>query len=524
MYRCGVVSRGADLASLRSRVAVTSGLASSRHAGKNSISSNVHLTSRNTALQALAFRYSSSSPCASGGRIGSAAVPTMTISQLRRSVFASTSFCRVRPLGAQPFGAEAGPHLRLFHTSRSAFAEEQNNAPQKSPYQVFVDTFREEWSKSKELQDNIKALQDETGKMSESEAYRKAKEAYDKARSGTSAASSKTAETIRMAGKVVGDAASTAWDSPIVKTTRQAVNTTAETVDKATAPIRETKIYKEVSEVIDDGSSRRYGGFEERELRRKRRAEREAKRLQAELKSGHIASSKSVTENPDAGMNVVVHKDAAWKESWEEFKSNSGVFQSLNSIRQRIDESDNAFISTVRGIADRIGGFFAENEFAQVTRMFKDMDPTFQMEGFLNEVREYILPEVIDAYVKGDDDALKIWLSEAPYNIWNASAKQFREAGLYSAGRVLDIRGVDIANARILSPSDVPVLVISCRAQEVHIYKSVKTGEVAAGTEDHIQQSTYAMVITRIKEEIDDPETKGWRILELVRGQTRDWT
>ncbi|KAK9432964.1 hypothetical protein V1505DRAFT_339009 [Lipomyces doorenjongii] len=521
MYCRGIVGKGADCASLRSRVAATSRLASSRHVGVNSIATNTGLMTRKTVLQNLTVRHSSSSQSASVRGVESVVsirLPTMATSQLRRSGFASANFC-----GSQSLSGEAGLGVRLFHSSGSAFAEDQNNAPRKSPYQIFVDTFREEWNKSKELQDNIKALQDETGKMSESDAYRKAKEAYEKARSGTSAASSKTAETFKKAGKVVGDAASTAWESPIVKTTRQAVNTTAETVDKATAPIRETKIYKEVKEVIDDGSSRRYGGFEERELRRKRRAEREARRLKEQLKSGNGVSNQSATENPDAGTNVVVHKDAAWKESWDDFKSNSSLFQSLNSIKQRIDESDNALLSTFRGIADRIGGFFAETEFAQVTRMFRDIDPSFQVEGFLNEVREYILPEVIDAYVKGDDEALKLWLSEAPYNIWHASAKQFREAGLYSAGRVLDIRGVDIANARILAPSDIPVLVISCRAQEVHIYKSIKTGEVAAGTEDHIQQSTYAMVITRIKEEIDDPETKGWRILELVRGQTRDW-
>ncbi|KAK9240857.1 hypothetical protein V1525DRAFT_394104 [Lipomyces kononenkoae] len=517
MYSRGIVGR---LPELRSRLVARAGLSSSRHVGANRIVSNADLMTRNGVLPDLLVRYSSNlqSPAA-----GSFERP---VGSIRSNVAAS----QLRRLGSaagglQSFsGQTAGlPVVRLFHSSRSAPAEDQNNAPRKSPYQVFVDTFREEWNKSKELQDNIKALQDETGKMSESEAYRKAKEAYDRAMSGTSAASSMTAETLKKAGKVVGDAASTAWESPIVKSTREAVNQTAETVDKATAPIRETQIYKEVRDVIDDGSSRRYGGFEEREIRRKRRAEREAKRLQQALKNGTVSNT-TVAENPNSGTSVVLHKDSAWKESWDDFKSKSSIFQSINSIKQRIDESDGAIISTFRGIADRIGGLFAETEFAQVTRMFREIDPGFQVEGFLNEVREYILPEVIDAYVKGDDEALKLWLSEAPYNIWHASAKQFREAGLYSAGRVLDIRAVDIASARILAPSDIPVMVISCRAQEVHIYKTLKTGEVAAGTEDHIQQSTYAMVITRIKEEMDDPETKGWRILELVRGQTRDWT
>lgn len=71
---------------------------------------------------------------------------------------------------------------RGFHASHSRFAGDDGNQNRKSPYQVFVETFREEWGKSKELQENIKALQDETGRMSESEAYRKAKDAYEKAK------------------------------------------------------------------------------------------------------------------------------------------------------------------------------------------------------------------------------------------------------------------------------------------------------------------------------------------------------
>lgn len=54
--------------------------------------------------------------------------------------------------------------------------------PNKTPFQVFVDTFKSELSKSRELQESVKALQDESGKIGDSEALRRAKEAYAKAR------------------------------------------------------------------------------------------------------------------------------------------------------------------------------------------------------------------------------------------------------------------------------------------------------------------------------------------------------
>lgn len=430
------------------------------------------------------------------------------------------------------------PSVSAFHTSRMANNEkkseqkqeqqQQQNSPDpdKSPFQVFVETFKTEWKKSDELQNNIKALADETGRMAESGAYKRAKDAYDKAKEGTNAASSVTGQTLKKAGEVVGTVASATWDSKVVKTTRNVVSHTADSVDKATEPIRKTEIYKSVKDVIDDGSSMRYGGYEDKAKRRLRRELEEKKRLEEELKSG--IKRRPVKENAEAGQNVILHENPdvkeSWRESWDKFKANSSTGRKISDLQNAYEESENGFVSTVRTIADKIGGFFEETESARVVRMFKELDPTFNQEEFLKDVRGYILPEVLDAYVKGDADILKSWLSEAPYNIWAANAKQYKEANLYSAGRVLDIRGVDILSAKLLPPSDVPVYVIGCRAQEIHMYKNVKTDEIVAGMEDHIQLSTYAMVLTRIPENIEDPETKGWQVLELVRAGTRDWT
>jgi mitochondrial import inner membrane translocase subunit TIM44 len=60
--------------------------------------------------------------------------------------------------------------------------------------------------------------------------------------------------------------------------------------------------------------------------------------------------------------------------------------------------------------------------------------------------------------------------------------------GLRPDGQVLDIRGVDVVTARLVSQMDLPVFVISFRTQEIHVYRDVKTGEIKAGVEDRIQQ------------------------------------
>lgn len=60
-----------------------------------------------------------------------------------------------------------------------------------------------------------------------------------------------------------------------------------------------------------------------------------------------------------------------------------------------------------------IGSFFEESDQAQAIRAFQAIDPTFNLDKFLVEARTYIIPEVMEAYLKGDVETLKLWCSEA---------------------------------------------------------------------------------------------------------------
>ena len=196
--------------------------------------------------------------------------------------------------------------------------------------------------------------------------------------------------------------------------------------------------------------------------------------------------------------------------------------QSLFSLKSTYNESENPLITTARSISDRVAGFFAENETAMVIKKFREMDPSFQIEPFLREMREYILPEVLDAYVKGDVETLKLWLSAAQFSVYSALQQQWTQNGLKVDGRILDIRHVDILSARMLEPGEVPVFIITCRTQEVHVYRQIKTGLLAAGMEDKVQLVTYAIGVTRTAEDVNNPETRGWRLIELQKSN-RDY-
>ncbi|KAL4796431.1 hypothetical protein BDV19DRAFT_81475 [Aspergillus venezuelensis] len=388
----------------------------------------------------------------------------------------------------------------------------------KSPWQVFRDTLQTEFKASKEWNESTKALASSAHQFTENENVKRARAAYEAAQKG---ASSRTTNALKGTGRAIGKSASWTWNTSVVKGLRKGVNATSSGLEKATRPVRETEAYKTavggVKNAIDDGSSSRYGGWIEKEERRKQRQLRE----EQEAKSGRRQSGPMV-EDPNAGTNVTLHKDSAWKESWRDFKDTNPMMQKLFTMKETYNESENPLISTARSITDVFANFFAENETAQVVKKFREMDPNFQMESFLREMREYMLPEVLDAYVKGDVETLKLWLSDAQFHVYAALTQQITTAGLKSDGRILDIRGVDVVKARMLDPGDIPIFVVMCRTQEVHVYRNVKTGELAAGMEDKVQLVNYVMGLTRIPEDVNNPDTKGWRVLELSKA-ARDY-
>ncbi|OTA56474.1 Tim44-like domain-containing protein [Hypoxylon sp. EC38] len=378
----------------------------------------------------------------------------------------------------------------------------------KTPWQVFMETMQSEFKASKEWNESTKQLADSAHSFTESESVRRARQAYE---STTGAVTSTAGKVLKTSATAVGKGAAWTWETPVMKGVRKGANLTGDIIDKATKPIRETEAYKNVKEVIDDGSSSRYGGWIEKEERRKARELREK-----QARSIHGKAEEAV-EDPNAGTNITLHKDAAWKEAWRDFRDQNKFVQGLFNMKHVYNESENPLITTARSITDRVAGFFAENETAMVIKKFRSMDPNFQIEPFLQELREYILPEVLDAYVKGDTETLKLWLSAAQYSVYEALTKQYLQAGLKSDGRILDIRHVDILKARMLEPGEIPVFIITCRTQEVHVYRNAKTNELAAGMEDKVQLVTYAIGITRTPEDVNNPETRGWRLIEMQK-------
>ncbi|KAJ1967335.1 protein translocase subunit [Dimargaris xerosporica] len=413
--------------------------------------------------------------------------------------------------------ALAATHRRAQWFSATRLGADQEF---RSPVRIFIDSVKRQVKDNKEFSENVKLLQDEKSKLAESEAMKRAKEALEKANKQRSAQSERLRQTASKLGESVSHTYKEISETEAAKVSKKAIQTTAKavasTVSAATEPIRETEAYKHVSKEVKtlvDESSAQYGGYRTKEERRRLREQWE--------KDPSRKRAQRVAANPEAGGSVVMHKDSKWKTSWDNFKDSNPMMQGLFRIKRGYAESENPLISFTRSITDTVGSIFSESESAQALRLFRDtLDPNFRVDHFLDEVRDYIVPEIMDAYLHSDIDTLRMWCSEATFNVLSAGIKAQIQQGLISDSKILDIRRVDMVTAKILD-DDIPVIVVSFSTQEVLLFRNRSTGEIALGKEDHIEQVSYAMVLTKDPDDLANPITNGWKVIDMAKQFSR---
>jgi import inner membrane translocase subunit TIM44 len=162
----------------------------------------------------------------------------------------------------------------------------------KTPWQVFTDTLKSEFEASKEWNESTKQLSAGVNDFTQNPRVQKAKSTVNQV---TDAATTKTAEALKTTGRALGTGAAWTWDTAPVKGVRKVANVTGAGIEYVTRPVRESKAYKAVKETVDDGSSSRYGGWTEKEERKRKRELRELNELQ---KTGG-RSAEPMEEDPE---------------------------------------------------------------------------------------------------------------------------------------------------------------------------------------------------------------------------------
>ena len=276
---------------------------------------------------------------------------------------------------------------------------------------------------------------------------------------------------------------------------------------------------KDTKRILIDDNAYRYGGLTSRAYRN---AIKEKRLTGFKRNDDGSYAKEKVEENPEAGANVVLHKDSKWKETWNKFKDDNPIAQTVLSMRRKYEESDNPVVNAARFVSDRFRDMFGdaldESEHAYTIAEIKEQDPTFELEVFMKDAREFIIPEFLEATVHWNPKTLKEWSSEAVFSQLQAGRDPLVQQGLSIEGNLLDLRNVDLVMARMME--DIPVLVLAFKAQQIEVVKNLK-GEIVAGSPDKICNAYYVAALTKDFEK-PNPLTQGWKIIEWQLGHVQE--
>ncbi|KAJ3109776.1 protein translocase subunit [Phlyctochytrium planicorne] len=372
-------------------------------------------------------------------------------------------------------------------------------------FSEFAKSVKRQVEENKEFQTNLKQLSEKGTELSESDAMKSAREAMSKSAAGTS-------KVVSAVASGVGKGVETVLESAPAKVIGHAAVKVGETVQKAAEPILETKTAKTIASGIhtiqkdlsSSTFSSQYAEFKPKEVRDRERAERLAE-------EARNPNRRIVAPNAEATA-VVVTKPS----KWQELMKNNPLAIGVGNFKRQFEESENPMVEWVRDVWYRASSVMDETEEAKCIKAIKTVDPAFDRHRFLSDCATWIVPEVLEAHLKGDLATIQTWCSEKVIAELSASLELQRQSGLVSDCKLLDIDGVDIK--LLFIDEEIPAVVLSFRTQEILLFRDRKTGEIKLGNEDHIDRASYAIVMA--KEQLVDPnrgynaKTNGWRIMQ----------
>lgn len=366
-------------------------------------------------------------------------------------------------------------------------------------------------STDEDLRRNIHEFELKLKELRESESLRTASSVLAK---GSEELARKREEVIFLANKIgIG-----------VQYASQPLQELAKKVVSALPDVTDSEVAKQVGKTVDiieraiadKADVFQYGGIRSKEARMTIE-----KNL---LREKQLRTMGQVQENPDAGSSVVHIKkpegsgysQKLW--AWVPF---AGM---LESLRARLDKSDNYFVYFGREflayVSDKVSGIFSESETALVIKKVRETDPLFSIEAFAKLLREYVIPEILDGLLNSDLPALRQWSSEAAFKVLEATIAPILTAGSKSCGKILDLRNVEVAVAKLID--DRPMIVVTCHSQQLH-YVTDPSGSVTEGSPSSPETVTYIFAFTQ-SEEGSEPNPTGWVMSELaVRDRSSGW-
>lgn len=385
----------------------------------------------------------------------------------------------------------------------------------------FIDNLKQEMAKNKEMKDNIKKFREEAEKLEQSDALQDARKKFESIEKETARGSAAFRHTLDdfkdKVSKGMEEAQKQEWVkkgiddlSKTAKGAAEKVSKSGEEISKSTAFKTISEGVKAVKEEIDESTTSRARPY--------RAPDKLRKRINS---SGSDEESKAFEANEDA-TGMVLHKDSRWYQQWKNFSENNQVFNKVFDLKMRYDESDNVVVRASRAVTDRVsqllGGVFSPTEMSGVLTEIIKIDPTFNKEKFLKMCEQEMIPNILEAMIRGDLEILKDWCYEAPFNQLATPIKQAQSMGYHFDSRVLDVDSVELSMGKMMEQG--PVLVVTFVAQQIMAVRNSKA-VVVEGDLDKVMRVTYVWVLCR-DQEILDPSA-AWRLLDMSAHSAEQW-
>ncbi|XP_036322662.1 mitochondrial import inner membrane translocase subunit TIM44 [Rhagoletis pomonella] len=381
-------------------------------------------------------------------------------------------------------------------------------------FSKFIDNLKSEMDKNKEMKENIKKFREEAHKLEQSEALQSARQKFNIVESEAQKSSNILKEQLGSIKDKVSDAIDEASKSDIAKRASkfsEGISKTAkgvtDTITEKGEKIGQTTAFQAISsttEMIKQemGSQSINSRVYRSPLKLRRRVEVE-----------HGNDDRVVEPNVDA-TGVELHKDSKFYQSWENFKNNNAYVNKVLDWKLKYDESENPVIRASRLLTDKVsdvmGGLFSKTELSETLTELCKIDPNFDQKQFLRDCETDIIPNILEAMVRGNLDILKDWCFESTYNIIATPISQAIKAGMYLDSKILDIENIDLAMGKVMEQG--PVLIVTFQAQQIMCVRD-RYHQIVEGDPDKVMRVNYVWVLCRDPNELNPKAA--WRLMEL---------
>ncbi|KAG8239727.1 hypothetical protein J437_LFUL017637 [Ladona fulva] len=403
------------------------------------------------------------------------------------------------------------------------------SSPARRPsfFSQFIDNIRQEIAKNKEMKESLKKFREEADKLEQSEALKKARQKYQTVESEASRSSEVLKEKLDTIKGKVQEVIEEASKSELAKKAGQiseefgkSAREAAETLSEKGQKIGKSGAFQTLSQTAETIKK------EIDESGIKARVYRAPAKLRKRVDILHEKmEDKTISPNTEA-MGMELHKDSRQSaysnrffQSWQNLKDNNPYFNKVLDWKMKYDESEHPVIRASRLLTDKVsdimGGLFQKTELSETLTEICKADPSFDKGQFLKKCEVDIIPNILEAMVRGDLEILRDWCHEAPYRVLEVPIKAAQSQGLCFDSKVLDVDNVDLLMGKMMDQG--PVLIISFVSQQIMCVRD-REGKVVEGDPEKILRVNYVWVLCRDQSELNP--NAAWRLMDLSANST----